>query len=172
MALVWVGGYARDERVVTGEADGTRYFIGKVAAHRPAVITAACQAIVNLRSSCVAVVVRWTGLVAGIHLLSVLVWVEVAPVLGIAMTEAGSAQSLAIVVDDHGTEADLVTSVPVDIGNRVVVVALAVPGRTRRVAVPAPALGELMGGRVYVESDHLMARVDAASHENAWFLTV
>ena len=104
--------------------------------------------------------------------MSVLVWVKVAPVLGIAMTEAGSAQSLAVVVDDHGTEADLVTSVPIDIGNRIVMIALAVPGRTRCVAVPAPALGELMGGRVYVESDHLMARVDAASHENAWFLTV
>ena len=99
------------------------------------------------------------------------VGVEVAAVLGIAMPEACGGKALAIVVDDHRTEHYLVASVHVDIGNAVVVVALCLPW-TIGIAGPAPALGQRMGARLYVISNHLVARVDASRKEDAGLVTI
>ena len=99
------------------------------------------------------------------------VGVEVAAVLGIAMPEACGGEALTIVIDDHRAEHYLVASVHVDIGNAVVVVTLRFPW-TIGIAGPAPALGQRMGARVYIISNHLVACVDASRKEYAGLVPV
>ena len=98
--------------------------------------------------------------------------VEVAHVVCVAVSQAGGGQAAAVVVDHHRAEHDLVAAVEVDVGNRVVVVALAVPRAAGRVAVPGPALGERVGGWVHVVGNHLVAGVDAAGQEDAGLAAV
>ena len=79
---------------------------------------------------------------------------------------------MAVVVDDHRAETYLVASVPVHVGDAIVVVALPVPGRAGRITVPAPALLQLVGRRIHVEGNHLVAGIDAACQEDARIATV
>ena len=167
-----IGRDSTDGRVVTRRADGTGHLVGEVAHHRAAVVAAAREPIIDLAGGSVAIVIGGRVLVAGKDFLSVAIGIEVAHMLGVAMSEAGSTESLAVVVDDHRAEADLVASVPVDISNRIVVVSLPVPGTARRVAVPAPACGELVCRRIHVEGNHLVAGVDTAGEEDAGLVTV
>ena len=77
--------------------------------------------------------------------------IQVAAVLCVAVTQSGGAESLAVIIDNHRTEHNLVASVPVNIGNLIVMESVAKPGVVpSAVAVPAPALGEGMGGGVYI----------------------
>ena len=48
--------------------------------------------------------------------------------LGITMTKTGGRKAFAIIINDHRAEAYLITSVPVDIGNGIIVIALSVIG--------------------------------------------
>ena len=99
------------------------------------------------------------------------VGIEVGYVMGITMTKTGSGKAKAIVIDDHRTEDDLIASVPIDIGNGVVMIALPVP-RTGRVAIPAPTLHELVGSRIDIEGNELMTRVDTTTQEDAGLLAI
>ena len=65
--------------------------------------------------------------VAGEDFLAVAIGVEVAAVLGVAMSQTGGGESLPVVVDDHGAEDNLVAAVPVHIGDAEIMVALAKP---------------------------------------------
>ena len=86
--------------------------------------------------------------------------------LRVAVTIARSGEAVARIVDNHRAEDNLVTPVHVDVGNTEVVEAIAKPGRFAVVAVPAPALGQLMGRGIHVERTELMARVAAAPQED------
>ena len=83
--------------------------------------------------------------------------------LGVAVSVAGSRKSEAGIVNHHRTEDNLIAPVHIHVGDGKVVETIAEPGRLRVVAVPAPALGELVGLRVHVECTELMPRVAAAS---------
>ena len=82
-------------------------------------------------------------LIASVNLQTVDVGVEVAVVLGIAVAKAGGGKPLSVVVDDHGTKANLIASVHIHIGNAIVVVALSFP-RTPVVVVPFPSYHQFM----------------------------
>ena len=51
-------------------------------------------------------------------------------------------------------------------------ITLSEPWAITVVAVPAPTLGQLMGGAVHVEGYHLFAGIDSATEENAGMATV
>ena len=85
--------------------------------------------------------------------------------LGVAVAQACRHQSVAVVVDDHRAEDNLVAAVHVDVGNVEVVEAVAKPGRRGVVAVPAPALGQLVGLGIDVEGTGFVARVATAAQE-------
>ena len=121
-------GDAADGVVVRRETHGSGDVVGEVACHAASVIAAACLAIVDLAGGGVAIVVGRLVFVAGIDFMSVHIGVEVAVVLGIAVTESRGGESVSVVVDDHGTEANLIATVPVHIGHGIVMVAVAIPG--------------------------------------------
>ena len=135
-------------------------------------IVGICHTIVYLARCGVTIVVGGIVLVAGKHFLTVYVRIKVAHVLGVAMTETCGGQSQTIVVNHHRTPYYLVASVPVDVGDRVVVVALSIPRRTRLVVSPSPSHVESMCSRVNVVGNKLVTSVDASSQKDARMLTV
>ena len=162
-----VVGHAADGLVVRRESHGAGEIVGEVSCHAATVVAAACPTVIDLAGGGVTIVVGGVVLIAGKNLVTMDVWIEIAMVLGITMSKPGSRQSLAIIVDDHRTETNLVASVPVDIGHGIVMVSVAIPLAARRVAVPAPARGEFMSGGIYVQGYHLVAGVDASGQEDA-----
>ena len=98
--------------------------------------------------------------------MAVNIGVEVAVVLGIAVTQTCRGEAVTIVVDHHRTETDLIAPVPVHVGDGIVVIALSVPG-AGCVVVPSPALCQLVGVRIHVEGNHLMTGIDAPGQEDA-----
>ena len=161
-----------DRRVVPRRPNGTWHVICEVAHHRAPVVAAAREPIIDLAGGSVAIVIGRRVLVAGKDFLSVAVRIKVTDMLCVAVSETGGAESLTIVVDDHRAEADLVASVPVDISNGIVVVALSIPGTSRRVAGPAPARGEVVRCRIHIEGYHLVAGVDTTCEEDTGLMTV
>ena len=98
--------------------------------------------------------------------------VEVAMMLSVTMTIACRREAVSVVIDDHRTVAYLVATVPVDISNGIVVIAVTVPRRAGGVAVPVPALGQLMSSRVNIQGHHLMTGIDTACKEDAGFAAI
>ena len=93
--------------------------------------------------------------------------------LGVAVSQTGSGETLAIVVDDHRTEAYLIASVPVYIGDAKVMVSVAIPGTAPSVVIaPFPVECQLVGLRVYGESLHVMFGVASATQENVGVTSV
>ena len=160
-----------DGCVVTAETHGTREVVRKVASYRTSIVIGTGLAIIDLRCRGVTVVVVGVILVAGKCLLTMDIGIEVSHVVGIAMTESCGRKAESIVIDDHRTEDDLIASVPIDVGNGVVMIALSVP-RTGRVAIPAPTLHELVGSRIDIEGNELMTRVDTTTQEDAGLLAI
>jgi hypothetical protein len=109
-------------------AYSTRNGVQEVAGNSTTVIIAASRAIVEFGRCQVAIVVVGTILVGEEALLTVHVWIQVAVMLGIAVSQANGRKSLAIIVNDQSTEDYLVTTVPVNIDNGIVMIALTVPG--------------------------------------------
>ena len=105
-------------------------------------------------------------------LLTVYVRIEIAMMLGIAMTEASRRETHAIVIDDHRAPDNLVATVPVDIHDGIVVVALPIPGRSCLIVSPAPAFLQLVGSGINIVGHKLMTGVDATTEEDAGFATI
>ena len=98
--------------------------------------------------------------------------IQVGTVLGVAVAESCRTEPLAVVVDHHRTEHDLVASVPVHIGYLEVVVALSEVGRRTAVLIPAPPLGQLVGQRIHVQGTELVAGVAATAQKDAGMASV
>ena len=81
--------------------------------------------------------------------------------LGIAMAQTGSVKTFAVVIDNHRTEADLIATVPVHIGNAEVVVALSAVRPA--LALPLPVQRQLVGRGVHRKSLHVVLRIAASS---------
>ena len=126
---------------------------------------------VNLACRGITVVVAGIVLVAGVNLLSMNIWIEVAAMLCVTMSETCGGKSLAIVVYDHRAETYLITSVPVDIGNAEVMISLSLP-RSVGIVEPSPALLQRVCGRVDIVCNHLVTCVYTTCEEDAWFLAV
>ena len=82
-------------------SDGTRVGIGKVAAEGTSVVVSRLQSVVDLRRCSVTIVHSGFILIAGENLLPVTIGIEVGAMLGVAVSESGCGEALAIVVDDH-----------------------------------------------------------------------
>ena len=121
---------------------------------------------IDFRRRRIAVVVARIVLHAGINLQAVNIRIEIAHMLGIAVSETSSGESLTVVVDHHRAKHNLVATVHIDIGYCIVVVALTLP-RAVAVVVPAPALRQLVGSGINVVGNHLVAGVDTACQEDA-----
>ena len=92
--------------------------------------------------------------------------------LCITVSQSGGAESLAVVVYHHGTEDNLIASIPIDITNGEVVESVAKPWTAAIVGVPAPALSQLVGVGIYIEGTHLVAGVATASKKDAGLASV
>ena len=145
--------------------------VGEVAHDGTSVVIASREPVENLAGGGITEVVAGVVFVASEELLSVAVGVEVAHMLGIAVSQSGGGQSLAVVVDGHRTEHNLIPSVPVDVGHDIVVVTLSVPAAWR-IVVPGPAGRELVGGGIHVVGNHLVAGIDTTGEEDAGLLAV
>ena len=84
------------------------------------------------------------------ELKSLAVGVEVAHVLSVSVSISRCAESLSIVVDDHGTIDNLITSVLIDIGYDIVMIAVAVPRTGTVVTLPTPFYRQVMCPRIHL----------------------
>ena len=94
---------------------GTGYVVYKLAHVGTAVVAAAHRAVIYLRRGCVAEVIVRLRLVAGKDFLPEAVWVEVTAVLRVAVSEAARREALAVVINHHGAEHNLIAPVPIDV---------------------------------------------------------
>ena len=167
-----VGGQG-DESGLRGASHGTGEFVGEVAGEGSSVVARGLQAVEDLARGGVIVGAGGFVLVAGELLLSVAIGVEVGAVLCVAVSESCGAETLAVVVDNHASEDNLIASVPVHVGNLEVVESIAEVGVVpSAVVVPAPALREFVGDGVDVECTHLMTRVAPAPEKDAGVASV
>ena len=172
-ALDHLVGNGRDESRLRGAAQRAGELVAEVAAEGAAVVARRLQAVVYLARRRIPIGTRGFIFITRELLLTMTVGVEVAAVLGVAVTQAGGAETLSVVVDNHRAEDYLVAAVPVGVGNLEVVEAVAKPGvAPSGVVVPAPALRQLMGDGVHVEGAHLVAGIAAAAEEDAGLAAV
>ena len=92
--------------------------------------------------------------------------------LSITMTKARGRESIARIVDHHGAEYDLITSIHIHIGNGEVMETITKPRRIAVVAIPAPTLRQLVGLLVHIKGTELMARITATSQEDTGITTI
>ena len=156
--------HARRDRTALTAGDS----VVEVASQRTTVVAAVALAIIHLTRRSIPVAIALRAFLTGELLQTPAVGIQVATVLGIAMTEPGGRETVARIVENHGAEHYLVATVHIHIGNGEVVEAVAEPGRLRVVAVPAPELSELVGLRIHLQCTHLVARVAATAQEDGW----
>ena len=98
------------QRLVCREADdtrlaacplATRIILIELAGQRTPVVTGTLQTVIQFRRGGIPVVHGRGTFVAGKHLLSEAVRIQIGTMLGVAMPEAGSTQSLSIIIDYH-----------------------------------------------------------------------
>ena len=92
--------------------------------------------------------------------------------LSIAMTETSSRKSHSVIVDNHRTVYDFITSVPIHIGYDIVVITLTIPRRIRLVVGPLPANRQIVGIRIHIVCDELMTGIDTTRQEDTWMLAI
>ena len=165
-------GHAAYCRVMSGASETAWIFIAEVTHHRATIIIATGLTVINFRCCGITVVVVGIILVASIYFMSVNIRIEVSMVLGIAMTKSCGRQTMSVVIDYHGAETYLITSVPVYVGNSIVMIALSIPCGTCCIVTPAPTFNQFVCGWIYIIGNHLMASVDTACQENAGLTTV
>ena len=90
--------------------------------------------------------------------------VEVRAVLGIAVSQTCGVQALSVVVNHHRAKTNLVASVPVNISNAEVMIALSMVGP--RFSFPLPVLRQFVCGGINTEGLHVVLRVTAAAYED------
>ena len=163
------GRYRRIMRTVTY---GTRNVIIEITSQAATIIIGICLAIIYLARSCIAIVVGRSILVAGKHLLTMDIRIKITYMLSITMTETCSRKSLTIIIDNHRTVYDFVTSIPIYISYDIVVITLTIPWRTRLVVGPLPANSQGMSLRIYIVCDKLMTGIDTTTQEDAWMLAI
>ena len=125
--LVLYQAYRPGRCVVGRVAYSTRNGVQEVAGNSTTVIIAASRAIVEFGRCQVAIVVVGTLLVGEEALLTVYVRIQVAMMLRIAMTQSNGRKPLTVVVNDQSAKHYLVATIPVNIDNGIVVIALPVP---------------------------------------------
>ena len=87
--------------------------------------------------------------------------------LCIAVTQTGGREALAVIVDNHRTEHDFITSVLIYIGNAEVVITVAKPRVVpSSIISPTPFFAQQMGDRIHFEGTHLVTCVAPASEEH------
>ena len=103
------------------------------------------------------------------------VGVEVGAVLRVTVAISSGAETFTIIVDNHRTEDDFITSVPIDIADGEVVEAVAIPWACPSLIIaPRPrfADGQLMGGWIDIEGAHLVLGVATTSEEDAGLASI
>ena len=150
----------------------TRNVIIEITSQAATIIIGICLAIIYLAGSCIAIVVGRSILVAGKHLLTMDIRIKITYMLGITMTETCGRETHTIIINHHGTPYNLITSIPIHIGNDIVVIALTIPRRTRLVVGPLPANIQRMSLRIYIVGDKLMTGIDTTTQEDAWMLAI
>ena len=88
------------------------------------------------------------------------------------MSQACGTQAMSIVINDHRTKYDFVTTIPVNISNGIVMITLTIPRATRSIIHPSPTLCKLMCFWIYIKSHHFMAGIDTTSKEDAWMAPI
>ena len=151
---------------------GTRNVIIEITSQAATIIIGICLTIIYLAGSCITIVVGWIILITSEHLLTMDIRIKITYMLGITMTETSSRKSLTVIVNNHRTPYNLITSIPIHIGNDIVVIALPIPRRTRLVVGPLPANIQRMSIRIYIVCDKLVAGIDTTTQEDTWMLAI
>ena len=158
--------------LMTREELGSNKIIGKVTCHATAIITTASKAIVYLTCCSITIVVGWSILVTSGHLLSMNIRIEITYMLGITMTETCGRETHTVIINHHGSPYNLITSIPIHIGNDIVVITLTIPRRTRLVVGPLPTDLQVVSLWIHIVCDELVAGIDTTSQEDAWMLAI
>ena len=158
--------------LMTREELGSNKIIGKVTSHATAIIATARKTIVYLTCCSISIVVGWSILVTSSHLLSMNIRIEITYMLGITMTETSGRKSHTVIINHHRTPYNLITSIPIHIGNDIVMIALTIPRRTRLVVGPLPSNIQRMSLRIYIVCDELVSGIDTTTQEDAWMLAI
>ena len=151
---------------------GTRNVIIEITSQAATIIIGICLTIIYLAGSCITIVVGWIILITSEHLLTMDIRIKITYMLGITMTETSSRKSLTVIVNNHRTPYNLITSIPIHIGNDIVVITLTIPRRTRLVVGPLPANIQRMSIRIHIVCDKLVAGIDTTTQEDAWMLAI
>ena len=165
-------GYGRYRRIMRTIAYRARNVIIEITCQASTSIIGVGHTIINLAGSSVTIVVGRRILITSEHFLTMDVRIQVADVGSITMTETGGRKALTIVINHHGTPDDLVTTIPIDIGDGIVVIALSIPRRTSLIISPLPTHVESMGRWIDIISDKLMAGIDTTTEEDARMLAI
>lgn len=140
---------------------------GKLSSHATATVLRMLVPVVDPAGGGIAEIGSGFVFVAGLDFLSFVVGVEVTAMLCVTVAVACCGKAFAVVVNDHRTVDDFITSVPIYVGNTEVVVSFSEPWAARFVVEPPPTLHQFVGFRIHIVGNHLVARVDAACQKDA-----
>ena len=164
--------HSRYRRIMRTITYRTRNVVIEVTSQASTRIVGIGHTIINLAGSCVTIVVGRSILITSEHFLTMDVRIQVADVGSITMTKSCCRKTLTIVINHHGTPDDLVTTIPIDIGDGIVVIALSIPRRTRLIVGPLPTHVESMSRWIDIVSDKLVAGIDTTTEEDARMLAI
>ena len=152
--------------------NSSREIIIEITCQATTIIVGISLSIIYLAGCCITIVVGWIILITSEHLLTMDIRIEISYMLGITMTETCSRESLTVIINHHRTPNNLITSIPIHIGNDIVVVTLTIPRRTRLVVGPLPADIQIVSLWIHIVCDELVAGIDTTSQEEAWMLAI
>ena len=152
--------------------NSSREIIIEITCQATTIIVGISLSIIYLAGCCITIVVGWIILITSEHLLTMDIRIEISYMLGITMTETCGRESLTVIINHHRTPYNLITSIPIHIGNDIVVVTLTIPRRTRLVVGPLPTDLQVVSLWIYIVCDELVAGIDTTSQEDARMLAI
>ena len=162
----------RDRSIVCTMTNSSREIIIEITCQTTTIIVGISLAIIYLAGCCITIVVGWIILITSEHLLTMDIRIEISYMLSITMTETCGREALTIIIYNHRTPYYLITSIPIHIGNDIVVIALTIPRRTWLVVGPLPANLQVVSLWIHIVCDELVAGIDTTAQEDAWMLAI
>ena len=162
----------RDRSIVCTMTNSSREIIIEITCQATTIIVGISLSIIYLAGCCITIVVGWIILITSKHLLTMDIRIEISYMLGITMTETCGRETHTVIIDNHRTPYYLITSIPIHIGNDIVVITLTIPRRTRLVVGPLPTDLQVVSLWIHIVCDELVAGIDTTSQEDAWMLAI
>ena len=162
----------RDRSIVCTMTNSSREIIIEITCQTTTIIVGISLSIIYLAGCCITIIVGWIILITSEHLLTMDIRIEISYMLGITMTKTCSRETHTVIIDNHRTPYYLITSIPIHIGNDIVVITLTIPRRTWLVVGPLPANLQVVSLWIHIVCDELMAGIDTTAQEDAWMFAI